>query len=258
MNDNLYAEERKKSILEMINKKTRIQVSDLVEKFNVTGSTIRNDLRELENDRLIIRTHGGAIKKEYSRNTETIPSLREFTTEKYEIADKAIHLIKNDDIIAIDTGTSCIALAERLVQSDIINLTILTYDLEVALLLKDREDFEVQLLGGSMRKGYPYVWGNSVYQAIEDFSVDRSFIATTSFDVEYGFSTPDSKTATLKKSLIDIATEKIILCESIKINNRSFAKFASIHEFDYFITDSKILNSEYKNIKNTGIKIMKV
>ncbi|GAB2324649.1 DeoR/GlpR family DNA-binding transcription regulator [Alkalibacterium sp. m-11] len=233
-----------------------MQVSDLVQMFDVTGSTIRNDLRDLEKDGLIIRTHGGAIKKEYSRNVETKPSLRKLTDEKYEISDKAIHLLNDNDIIAIDTGTTCVALAEKIVRSDITNLTILTYDLEIALILKDREDFEVQVLGGLLRNGYPYVWGSNVHQAIEDFSVDKVFIATTSLDIEYGFSTPNSKTAALKKSLMSIARKKIILCESIKINSRSFSKFASINDFDYFVTDSNISDAEYKNVNNTGIEIL--
>ena len=61
MDDQLYAEERKQSIVKIVNEKNRMQVAELAELFNVTGSTIRNDLRELENEGLVTRTHGGVI-----------------------------------------------------------------------------------------------------------------------------------------------------------------------------------------------------
>ena len=58
MDEQLYAEERKQSIVNIVNEKNRMQVAELADLFNVTGSTIRNDLRELENEGLVTRTHG--------------------------------------------------------------------------------------------------------------------------------------------------------------------------------------------------------
>ena len=103
MDDQLYAEERKQSIVKIVNEKNRMQVAELAELFNVTGSTIRNDLRELENEGLVTRTHGGVIKREFQRSVETIPKNRAFTNEKYRIAERAVRLIEENDILAIDT-----------------------------------------------------------------------------------------------------------------------------------------------------------
>ena len=59
----LFAEERKKKLLDFINEKRRVTVPDLCKTFSVSGATIRNDLRELDDAGLITRTHGGAIRK---------------------------------------------------------------------------------------------------------------------------------------------------------------------------------------------------
>ena len=138
MDEQLYAEERKQSIVNIVNEKNRIQVAELADLFNVTGSTIRNDLRELENEGLVTRTHGGVIKRDFQRSVEIIPKSREFTNEKYRIAERAVRLIEENDILAIDTGTSCRAFAEKLINSSLKRLTILTYDLEIGLLLSEK------------------------------------------------------------------------------------------------------------------------
>ncbi|MGG5370134.1 DeoR/GlpR family DNA-binding transcription regulator [Enterococcus sp. AZ196] len=256
MDDQLYAEERKQSIVNIVNEKNRMQVAELADIFKVTGSTIRNDLRELENEGLVTRTHGGVIKRDFQRSVEIIPKSREFTTEKYRIADRAVRLIEENDILAIDTGTSCRAFAEKLINSSLKRLTILTYDLEIALLLSEKTNYQVHVIGGAIRNGYPYVSGSSVALGLVGFSVDKVILGTTSFDKEYGYSTPNYETAEMKKSLLNISRIKIVLCESDKINQRSFKQFAKPDECDYLITDSHITREQQTDFDTLNINFL--
>lgn len=256
MDDQLYAEERKQSIVKIVNEKNRMQVAELAELFNVTGSTIRNDLRELENEGLVTRTHGGVIKREFQRSVETIPKNRAFTNEKYRIAERAVRLIEENDILAIDTGTSCRAFAEKLINSPLKHLTILTYDLEIALLISEKTNYQVQVIGGTIRNGYPYVSGSSVALGLAGFSVDKVILGTTSFDKNYGHSTPNYETAEMKKSLTNISRIKIVLCESNKINQRSFKQFAAPDECDYLITDSHITQEQKAELDGLRVNLL--
>lgn len=258
MDDQLYAEERKQSIVNLVNEKNRMQVAELVDIFKVTGSTIRNDLRELETEGLVTRTHGGVIKRDFQRSIEVIPKSREFTNEKYRIAERAIQLIEENDILAIDTGTSCQAFAEKLISSRIQRLTILTYDLQIALLLSEKTNYHVQVVGGLIRNGYPYVSGSSVALGLAGFSVDKVVLGTTSFDKDYGYSTPNYETAEMKKSLMNIGRIKMVMCESYKINQRSFKQFAKPEECDYLITDTKMTSEQATDLDALNIHILKV
>lgn len=258
MDDQLYAEERKQSIVNIVNEKNRMQVAELADLFKVTGSTIRNDLRELENEGLVTRTHGGVIKRDFQRSVEIVPKSREFTNEKYRIAERAVRLIEENDILAIDTGTSCRAFAERLINSPLKRLTILTYDLEIALLLSEKTNYQVQIIGGAIRNGYPYVSGSSVALGLAGFSVDKVILGTTSFDKNYGYSTPNYETAEMKKCLMNISRIKIVLCESSKINQRSFKQFATPDECDYLITDSHITQEQQSDIAGLNINLLLV
>ncbi|MDR2975770.1 MAG: DeoR/GlpR family DNA-binding transcription regulator [Streptococcaceae bacterium] len=257
MENQLYAEERKSSILELVNEKKRMEVSELADLFKVTPSTIRNDLRELEGEGLVKRTHGGVIKKNYQRSLEVTPVERELTRQKYEIAEKALELIDDNDILAVDTGTTCMAFAEKLLESQFKNLTILTFDLEIGLLLSENKNFQVMVLGGMIRNGYPYVSGSSLTLRISSFSVDKSIIGTTGFDAIYGYSTPHFETAEIKKSLIDIGRVAIALCDSDKLNQRCFKQFADPGECEYLITDSLASSVEIQKLKRRHINVIK-
>ncbi|GCF94982.1 DeoR family transcriptional regulator [Enterococcus florum] len=253
MEEQLYAEERKQTIVTLVNEKSRMQVSELADIFKVTGSTIRNDLRELEEDGLITRTHGGVIKREFQRSVEVNPRSREFTEEKYKIAKRAVGLIEENDILAIDTGTSCRAFAEQLIHSGIQKLTILTYDLEIGLLLSEKTNYQVQVLGGMIRNGYPYVSGNSVALNLNNFSVDKVILGTTSFDKDYGYSTPNYETAQMKRCLMSIGRVEIVLCESSKIGQRSFCQFAGPSDCDYLITDAGLRKDQEQEIQQLDV-----
>ncbi|MHC5250598.1 DeoR/GlpR family DNA-binding transcription regulator [Enterococcus sp. HY326] len=256
MDEHLYAEERKKSIVNLVKEKKRVQVAELAEIFNVTGSTIRADLRELENEGLVTRTHGGVIQRDFKRSIEIIPTSRKFTIEKYRIAEETVNLIEENDIIAIDTGTSCKAFAEKLINSSLANLTILTYDLEIALLLSEKTSFQVHIIGGIIRNGYPYVSGSSVSRELNDFSVDKVIVGTTSFDINYGYSTPNYETAEMKKCIMQTGRIKIALCESSKINQRSFKEFARPKAFNYLVTDSNLTKEQQTEIEKLDITLI--
>ena len=188
----------------------------------------------------------------------SFPKAANFTNEKYRIAERAVRLIEENDILAIDTGTSCRAFAEKLINSSLKRLTILTYDLEIGLLLSEKTNYQVQVIGGAIRNGYPYVSGSSVALGLAGFSVDKVILGTTSFDKSYGYSTPNYETAEMKKSLMNIGRIKIVLCESSKINQRSFKQFAKPDECDYLITDAQITSDQQSDINALNINLLMV
>lgn len=251
----LYAEERKNEIVKMLEKEERVQVNDLVKLFEVSGSTIRTDMRELEKEGLLTRTHGGAIRNP-QRTYEDSPKVRELTEEKRSIAKEAVQLLKDGDSIAIDTGTSCFAFAETLSHSNKKNLRIVTYDLHIATLLSETTDYEIFFAGGVIRNGFQYTAGEVVIDVLNDFLVDKAIIATTSFSIAKGYSTPNVGTAELKKKLFSIAKQKIVLCDAAKIGKESFKIFAATAEADLLITDSTIDKKQRLQLEKQDIRLI--
>ena len=112
----LFAEERKRKIMNFIKTNTRCSVSELAELFDITPATIRSDLRELEKNGSIIRTHGGAVLRNKIEQEEVLDN-RKNDDKKMKIAQSAIAYVHDGDTLALDTGTTALAFANALIQS---------------------------------------------------------------------------------------------------------------------------------------------
>jgi DeoR family fructose operon transcriptional repressor len=107
--------ERKDQILDLITRKGRITVDELIERFKVSGATIRRDLEFLERQGLITRAHGGAMSKSrVSLEPDFFEEKEKFLEEKERIGDEANKLVEEDEVIFLEASTSVLQLARNL------------------------------------------------------------------------------------------------------------------------------------------------
>jgi DeoR family fructose operon transcriptional repressor len=127
----VFVEERKQQILELLRKKKKIVVPELCVHFGVSASTIRNDLKALNDARLITRTHGGAISNsKVSHEPLPVDKQSYMNRQKKAIALQAAELVDNGDVIALCTGTTVMELARCLVHKK--KLTVVVNDIGIA------------------------------------------------------------------------------------------------------------------------------
>lgn len=234
----LFAEERKKQLVEYITRHRRVTVPELCDSFSVSSATIRNDLRELDEAGLITRTHGGAIKKTQTSFETVIDNRAGSNPEgKNYTAVLALEDIKDNDTIILDAGTTTQALARLLYQKK--NLSVVTNDFKIASILENEEyDCEVYFIGGLLRKGFHCTVVNGMLSMLNSLSVDKAFMGANSFSVKKGAGTPDMTQAEIKKQMIGIANKVVILCDSSKLETDSFVTFALPEQVDLLVTDS--------------------
>jgi len=249
----LFVEERKMKILEFIEEHRKATVIELCQQFKVSSATIRNDLRDLETAGLLIRTHGGAMVKTKT-GLEPDMSLRKVQNleEKRRIAEAALRLVEDGDTIILDTGTTTYELARLLGEKR--DLTVVTNDLPIALLLEEFESVRVVLVGGMVRKKFHCTVASSFsgMNALSDLTVDKAFMAANGFSLEKGASTPDINHSETKKLMISIAAQVILLFDSSKMGRNSFAIFAPLNKIDAIVTDS-LHEHERRQMEESGI-----
>lgn len=254
---NLFAEERRERIHKLIETHQKIIVPEMCDMFGVSASTIRNDLRALEESGLIKRTHGGAIRTS-KMSFESNPMLNKvrMLKEKKAIGKKAAELVEDGDIIAIDTGTTPFEFAKHLIEKD--NLTIVLNDITIASYLEEHSNATVILLGGTIRRGYHYTYSRDYINFLNEINLDKAFITCNALSITKGATTPDINLAEMKRDIIQISSEAVLLCDSSKIDRVSFAKIASISAFDYIITDNGIESEDLKKIESMDTNILVV
>ena len=253
-NDNIFAEERKSGIVEYVNQYSKATVMELCDHFNVSPATIRNDLKDLSSAGLLSRVHGGAIAN-VSVNFEPkiIEKQIQQMNEKKSIANAALNYIHEGDSIALDAGSTTFELATKL--GEFKNLTVVTFDLNIATWLDQNTNVTIILAGGPVRKGFHYITGNLAINTIKDLHVDTAFMAANGISTDKGLTTPKIDTANIKKIMIENARKVILLSDSHKLGAVSFVKFANISDIDHFITDFNARQEDIQKFEQADVKV---
>ncbi len=249
----VFAEERKIAIVELTKREGAVTVQEFCRRFEVSPATIRNDLRELEREGLLIRTHGGAMPRvrtgsEMPLENRTIVNV----DAKKKIASLAIDCVEDGDTLILDVGTTVYELGRLLAARR--GLRIITNDVKIALLADEFPELEIHFLGGRVRPGYHCTLGGEPVAALRNFAVDKVFVGTNGLDLSYGLSTPDTGQAEIKRAMIDAATKNYVLCDSGKFGTRSFARFAGIEEMDVLVTD-RISRTDAERLEDAGTEV---
>jgi DeoR family transcriptional regulator, fructose operon transcriptional repressor len=250
--EKLFAHGRKTQIYEMILKKEKMTVQELADIFQVTPATVRSDLQDLEDMNLIIRTHGGAMIHPEKNIKEMEPNEKEtlYFQEKQSIAQMALHYIQDGDTLVLDTGSTTLELAKILHYKK--DIRVITNDLQIGLILQQYHHIQTHFLSGIIRQHFHYTHGSD---ELKTFAANKAFIAANALDIDFGPSTPDVHLAKIKKQMIDISEQVILLCDSSKLGKKTFKSFSSLKDIDILITDNKISLSSIQSLEEVGVNV---
>lgn len=252
--EQMFAHERQEKILSLLRRDKKVFVRDLCEILSVSAVTVRNDLRELEERRALLRTHGGAIPYSntgFEENTERKNAKN--VKEKQAIAREAAKFVSDGDTIAIDTGTTAFEFSKALTAKK--DITVVTNDLRVALFLDENSDAKVILIGGFLRRGYNCNIGPLADSMLADLFMDKCFMATNGLTVSAGATTPNAEQATIKRLMVEHSNQTFLLCDGDKLGRNSLVSFAPVEKIDRIITDESARGQEMSSIEALGVEV---
>jgi DeoR/GlpR family transcriptional regulator of sugar metabolism len=245
--------ERQRKIVDLVNERSSVRVTELSKIFAVTEETIRRDLEKLEKENLLMRSHGGAVSIEKDQS-ETSYLEREITNaaEKKSIAVEAIRSIEPGDQIVLDASTTAWYVAKELPDMP---LTVLTNSIKVAIELSKKEQVKVISTGGILlSKSLSYV-GPLAERSLSMYHVNKAFISCKGVHLEKGLSDFNESQALLKKQMVEIADETILMVDFSKFGTRAFSHIGSLSTINCIITDSNIDEQTRKQLEEKSIKI---
>lgn len=247
--------ERHKFILSRLYEKGYVNVVELCKELDVSGVTIRKDLKLLEDKSLLYRSHGGAtVQNPYTNDKPVNEKEKIRRDEKNNIGKMAASLIIPGDAIIIASGTTVLALAKHIQPRG--PLMIITSALNVALELNRYHEIEVMQLGGLIRNNSSSVTGPYAEKILGDFSCSKLFLGVDGIDVEFGLTTTNIMEAHLNQQMIAAAQKTIVLADSSKFGKRGFGKICRLEEVDQIITDKGISEHMVKLLEDMGIEVV--
>lgn len=209
---------RKQLILDTLKRDGQVIAKELSQQFGLSEDTIRRDLRELAEQGLLQRVHGGALPA--SPSVVDLAGRKLLATDaKLAIAKAAVKLIQPRQVIILDGGTTTQELVKQLPID--FELTVITHSPTIAVALIDHPKIDVIMLGGKLFKHSMVNIGAAAIEAISHIRADIYFMGVTGIHASLGLSTGDLEEAHIKRALCAAAAETIVMAAADKINAAS-------------------------------------
>ena len=235
----MFAPERIRLIKKVLLDEKSVDVSSLSSLLNVSEVTVRRDLEKLENENFLTRTHGGAILNDES---EEDPALAEdtddFSEQRRQIAEIAIHLVADNDVIALNSGIINLYIAKKLSVRH--NLTVLTNDIQIATELSANSTNHVIMPGGYLNSGTMRLSGKFAEENIRKFHVAKTFVEVNGVSMARGYTVQSIEDASIIKEFLNIANQHIMVCTYDAFDHIAFFPVAPISVAAKVITNPAI------------------
>jgi DeoR family glycerol-3-phosphate regulon repressor len=227
---------RQQEIVAQLRQSGRVAVEDLAAQFGVTLQTIRRDLNELSEAKLLVRVHGGAIIASGVANLAY--EARQLVAHQHKrlIGEAAARLVPDNASLFINIGTTTEEVARALPGHS--GLLVITNNLHVANELHRTKSIEVIITGGSIRQGDGGIVGAVTVAQIQQFRVDLAIIGTSAIDPSGTLLDFDVREVEISRAIIEHARKIVLVADSSKFSRSAPVRIAHLSEIDIFITDN--------------------
>lgn len=229
--------QRWQKIVQLVNERGSIRVTELSTICEVTEETIRRDLDKLESEGKLLRSHGGAVRLPSSQTEKPYMERETMNAEeKRSIAREAVRYVNEHDRIILDASTTAWYMAQLLPD---ITLTVLTNSIKVAMGLSSKEKIKVISTGGSLYSPSMSYVGPLAERSLSTYHVDKAFVSCEGLHLQRGLSESNELEALIKQKMIDIADTVYVLADHSKFGRQSLAHVASLEPIHHVVTDER-------------------
>ena len=241
-------------IANLLQQNGSVEVSELSKLYGVTEKTIRQDLIKLEQLHIATRVHGGALP--YKGENDIFPVIERknrHTQKKQSIAQAALKMIEENDVIFLDSGTTMLELA-KLIDKRVI---VISSDPYILNELMHNENVMLYSTGGRLKRegGSCTLVGPDAVRMIRNYRAKKCFIGASALDFEQGLMVFSTDEIDCKRAMIKASQEVIALLDSSKLEQIAFVSFAGLGEINHLVTDSEIPQKYVEQLESRGITV---
>jgi DeoR family transcriptional regulator, aga operon transcriptional repressor len=244
--------ERLGRILELLARDGTVTVPDLAAEFAVSQATVRRDLQALGEQRLLERSHGGAV----AHGTAHELPVRYRTgrsEEKRRIARAAAELVTDGAAIAFTGGTTTTEVARTLAARQ--GLTVITNALNIAVELAVRPDLKLIVTGGVARSASYELVGTLADATLRGLNVDLAFVGVDGIDAERGLTTQNEVEAATNRALMARAKRTVVVADASKLGRVALAQIAAVDAADQLITNDGADAGAVERLRAAGLPV---
>ncbi len=250
-------EERRQAILEELEKKGKVRVAELSRSLNCSEVTIRNDIKEMQDEGLLKRIHGGAVRLESNLAKKyRTESIFRNADRKEAIARRAYEYIDDGDTIIIDDASTSFYLALYIKSHPGKRIAVVTNSLLTGNELAGVGHVELYMIGGYVGGHLSATMGESALENMESFHVDKGFIGVHGINFEAGLTSIATPQMQVKRAILKASKEVYVLADSSKFGGGYLSVICPINQVKKIITDSQVSHENVEIAKEMGVPLV--
>ena len=233
-------------------------INELAEVFDTSPATIRRNLKELEQKKIVENIRGGAVLRGYGNTFEHPYPIkrRRNEIEENRIAAYAASLVSTNSSIYMDASSTVREMVETLQNKQ--NFTVCTNDVQIAGDLSSVNNIVVMVTGGVLRQGYYSLSGHFTDKFVSSILVDYAFMGVDTISKNNGLMLTNVEDVGIKRAIGAHAKELIILADHEKFNQSAFIKAWDFSDISLVITGEELPDDVYHEYLDLGLKIKRV
>ena len=247
------SETRRERLRGLVQARGFAALGELAETLEVSESTIRRDLEQLEKSGIARRTHGGAF---WTGESDT---MRIFKTRrgndwpaKSAIGQAAAALIEDHDTVLLDGGSTTYELARHLVDRP---LQVVTNSLPVAHLLSSSESIDLVMIGGCVRGRTAVTIGPMADSMLHSINVGKAFLSVAGI-TDRGYFNSNMMLVESEKAMLASADQAIVVTDSSKFGKVSLSRLCGLHEVHAVVTDTSVDSKWKEHLELAGVELV--
>jgi DeoR/GlpR family transcriptional regulator of sugar metabolism len=251
------AERRREQIRLLILSNTVVSLGEFCDRLQCSESTIRNDLKFLEEKGLITRTYGGAAINESTKHNIPMNTRSKMNIEgKRQIAKYIVgNLIAENSTVMLDSGTTNVEIAKVILESSK-ELTVITTSLAIADVLSKTDSINLFLAGGRLHQIKDAFIDHSACEFIASMRADLYILSCDGVSADAGFTIADPEEAYVKSLMSRSSKRTICALDSTKLDAIYMKVICRLDAVDMLITDKEAKASQIKSLRGSGLNVI--
>jgi DeoR family transcriptional regulator of aga operon len=256
-------QQRLNALLDLITERGELSIPEIIDELGVSAPTARRYLTALAEQRLITRTHGGASVLGSGYELPLQYKVGRQAEAKVAIGRAAAALIKPDDSVGINGGTTTTEVARALGRMTRTGqddgdtaLTLVTNALNIAYEMSVRPQVKLVVTGGvSRRQSYELV-GTLVGRTLSDVVLDLVILGVDGLSTQFGATTVHESEAEVSQRFIDVAKRVVVVADSTKIEHVTFSRICPLQRIHTLVTDAPVSGDFARGLEAAGVEVI--
>jgi DeoR/GlpR family transcriptional regulator of sugar metabolism len=260
--------ERWNTLLELLAATGRLEVEDAATTLDVSPATIRRDLDELAEQRLLVRTRGGAVPQGVSYELPLRYKSSRHASEKQRIAAAVADLVHEGEVVGLNGGTTTTEVARALAlrfagggARETVGtpaLTVVTNALNIAGELAVRPQIKIVVSGGVARSQTYELVGPLAAGVLDEVVLDTVVLGVDGIDPRLGLMAHHEDEAGISRLFAERSSRVVVVADSSKLGRRAFARICGVDRVDVLVTDEAIPAEAVRELTDVGVRVVTV